>query len=187
MIRSGLYRKSGGLDARFFAHMEEIDLCWRVQLAGYKVTVVPESHVYHVGGGSLPNGSPKKLYLNYRNNLLMLRKNLAKTIALKLKREGLGTRESAAKGISAAKRTILARMILDGMSAAVYLADIQVVLFQGCREGSQGFQEDQGQGDGSRCLNVSEAIRGKGGDYRDVRHLDYPAWSVLPWQKRLKK
>ncbi len=141
MIRSGLYRKSGGLDARFFAHMEEIDLCWRVQLAGYKVTVVPESHVYHVGGGSLPNGSPKKLYLNYRNNLLMLRKNLAKTIALKLKREGLGTRESAAKGISAAKRTILARMILDGMSAAVYLATFRWSCFKAVVKAHKDFRK----------------------------------------------
>ena len=71
MVRSSLYRKLGGLDDRFFAHMEEIDLCWRMQLEGYKVTVVPESVVYHVGGGTLPATSPFKLYLNYRNNLLI--------------------------------------------------------------------------------------------------------------------
>ena len=71
MVRSSVYRKLGGLDNRFFAHMEEIDLCWRMQLEGWKVTVIPQSVVYHVGGGTLPASSPYKLYLNYRNNLLM--------------------------------------------------------------------------------------------------------------------
>ena len=71
MVRSSLYRDLGGLDDRFFAHMEEIDLCWRMQLQGYKVSVVPESVVYHVGGGTLPATSPFKLYLNFRNNILM--------------------------------------------------------------------------------------------------------------------
>ena len=62
MVRSSLYRKLGGLDERFFAHMEEIDLCWRMQLEGYKVTVIPQSVVYHVGGGTLPASSPFKLF-----------------------------------------------------------------------------------------------------------------------------
>ena len=121
MIRADLYRKLGGLDERFFAHMEEIDLCWRAQLAGYKVTVVPYSTVYHVGGGSLPNDSPKKLYLNYRNNLLMLRKNLAKTLALKEYRRGKGIAEAVRKGRKQAGRTIFIRMMLDGASWLVYL------------------------------------------------------------------
>ena len=63
MVRSSLYRRLGGLDERFFAHMEEIDLCWRMQLEGFKVTVVPESVVYHLGGGTLPASSPFKLFL----------------------------------------------------------------------------------------------------------------------------
>jgi GT2 family glycosyltransferase len=83
MVRSSLYRKLGGLDERFFAHMEEIDLCWRMQLEGYRISVVPQSVVYHVGGGTLPATSPFKLYLNYRNNLLMLENNLSRTFALK--------------------------------------------------------------------------------------------------------
>ena len=70
--RAELFRRMGGFDADFFAHMEEIDLCWRMQLAGYKVMVEPRSVVYHLGGGTLPNDSPRKLYLNYRNNLMML-------------------------------------------------------------------------------------------------------------------
>lgn len=70
--RAELFRRMGGFDADFFAHMEEIDLCWRMQLAGYKIMVEPRSVVYHLGGGTLPNDSPRKLYLNYRNNLMML-------------------------------------------------------------------------------------------------------------------
>ena len=70
--RADLFRTLGGFDADFFAHMEEIDLCWRMQLAGYQVMVEPHSVVYHLGGGTMPNESPRKLYLNYRNNLSML-------------------------------------------------------------------------------------------------------------------
>ncbi len=70
--RANLFRLLGGFDADFFAHMEEIDLCWRMQLAGYRIMVEPRSVVYHLGGGTLPNESPQKLYLNYRNNLSML-------------------------------------------------------------------------------------------------------------------
>lgn len=76
MVRTSLYNECGGLDPKFFAHMEEIDLCWRMQLAGYKLAAVPASTVYHLGGGSLDAKNPKKTYLNFRNNLLMLHKNL---------------------------------------------------------------------------------------------------------------
>ena len=80
MIRSSLWDALGGLDGRFFAHQEEIDLCWRAQLAGFKVTVLPQSCVWHLGGGTLPQGSPLKLKLNYRNNLMLLEKNLPTTL-----------------------------------------------------------------------------------------------------------
>lgn len=76
MVRRDLYNKCGGLDARFFAHNEEIDLCWRMRLYGYRIACVPQSCVYHVGGGTLPQGNPRKTYLNFRNNLTMLYKNL---------------------------------------------------------------------------------------------------------------
>ena len=76
MIRSSLYRKVGGLDDEFFAHMEEIDLCWRLKSRGYRIVCIPESSVFHVGGGALGYESPHKTYLNFRNNLLMLYKNL---------------------------------------------------------------------------------------------------------------
>lgn len=100
MIRASLYHELGGLDDNFFAHMEEIDLCWRAQLAGYEVWAFPSSVVYHVGGGTLPNNSPKKLMLNYRNNLYMLYKNLPRSRAFLV---------------------ITTRMFLDGLSAIVFL------------------------------------------------------------------
>ncbi len=100
VIRSALYHHLGGLDDSFFAHMEEIDLCWRAKNLGYQVWCIPSSTVHHLGGGTLPNNSPKKLYFNYRNNLLMLHKNLPDSIR---------------------KSRIFFRQILDGASAAIYL------------------------------------------------------------------
>ncbi len=76
LVRARIYNKVGGLDARFFAHNEEIDMCWRMRIIGYKVVCVPDSQVYHVGGGTLPKGNPMKTYLNFRNNLTMLYKCL---------------------------------------------------------------------------------------------------------------
>jgi GT2 family glycosyltransferase len=75
-IRSQVFKEMNGFDDYFFAHQEEIDLCWRMQSAGYKIFVCPQSVVYHVGGGTLPRGNTKKVFLNYRNNLVMLCKNL---------------------------------------------------------------------------------------------------------------
>ena len=76
MIRSKDYWEVGGLDSRFFAHNEEIDLCWRLRIRGRRIVCVPESYVYHVGGGTLPKGNPMKTFLNFRNNLTMLYKCL---------------------------------------------------------------------------------------------------------------
>ena len=75
-VRAELYHRLGGLDGYFFAHQEEIDLCWRLQLAGYAIYSCPASVVYHVGGGTLPKGNERKVFLNFRNNLIMLAKNL---------------------------------------------------------------------------------------------------------------
>ncbi len=113
MTRSSLWRQMGGLDDRFFAHMEEIDYCWRLQLEGYRISVVPESTVYHLGGGTLPSTSPWKLKLNFRNNLLMLNNNLAKTYMTDGYKPAVAVRK--------ADRKIFFRMLLDGCSAAVYL------------------------------------------------------------------
>jgi len=75
-VRAKVYHELGGLDEFFFAHQEEIDLCWRMQLAGYTIMACPASVVYHVGGGTLPKGNERKVFLNFRNNLIMLAKNL---------------------------------------------------------------------------------------------------------------
>jgi GT2 family glycosyltransferase len=99
MVRSEAWTKCGGFDDDFFAHMEEVDLCWRFHLAGFSVSYVPESTVYHVGGGALPYNSELKTYLNFRNNLFLLYKNLQDN---KL------------------HRTIFARKILDGIAATVF-------------------------------------------------------------------
>lgn len=99
-IRSSAFNETGGLDGDFWAHMEEIDLCWRLKNSGHKIIYQPESVVYHLGGGTLSYGSPKKVYLNFRNNLWMLFKNLPK---------------------HQFKRIFLARMILDGVAAVKFI------------------------------------------------------------------
>ncbi|MCX7986616.1 MAG: glycosyltransferase family 2 protein [Bacteroidales bacterium] len=76
MIRANVFKTCGGFDDAFFAHMEEIDLCWRIHWKGYKMFCVPSSLVFHVGGGALPAENPFKIYLNFRNNLFLLTKNL---------------------------------------------------------------------------------------------------------------
>jgi GT2 family glycosyltransferase len=76
VIRSTVFHEQGGFDDYLFAHMEEIDLCWRMQLAGYKIFCCPQSVVYHVGGGTLPKGNSRKTFLNYRNNKIILARNL---------------------------------------------------------------------------------------------------------------
>ena len=100
MVRSSAYLKCYGLDETFFAHMEEIDLCWRFNKAGYRVSFVHNSVVYHVGGGTLTYNSQKKLYLNFRNNLFLLYKNLPH---------------------KSLHRTLFIRKVMDGMSAVVFL------------------------------------------------------------------
>ena len=101
MVRSQLYHDVGGLDKDFFAHMEEIDLCWRIRLAGYDLTMVPSSHVYHLGGGSLAYGNPRKTYLNFRNNLLLLHKNLP---------------------VDEGKRLLLVRRLMDALAFGMAVA-----------------------------------------------------------------
>lgn len=109
MVRSSLWKALGGLDERFFAHMEEIDFCWRAQLAGWSIDLVPASSVYHIGGGTLPSSSPDKLFFNYRNNLLLLENNLAATL------------HSAFR----ARVRILFRMFLDLAAALIYLLTLR--------------------------------------------------------------
>ncbi len=75
MVRADLYHKMGGLDPDLYAHMEEVDLCWRLKNAGYKIGYIGQSTVYHVGGSVISYGSPQKLYYNFRNSLILLLKN----------------------------------------------------------------------------------------------------------------
>ena len=101
-VRADLYHQVGGLDDSFFAHMEEIDLCWRLKNLGHKVYCCPQSKVYHIGGGTLPKNSPRKTYLNFRNNLSLLVKNLPK---------------------NRVRRTILYRILLDWVAAFKFLIE----------------------------------------------------------------
>jgi GT2 family glycosyltransferase len=77
LVRRHAFLDAGGFDERFYMHMEEVDLCWRMYRMGYRIRVQPASRVYHIGGASLPQGNPRKTYLNFRNNILMLYKNLS--------------------------------------------------------------------------------------------------------------
>ena len=103
MVRRKVYIEAGGLDELFFAHMEEIDLCCRMHNLGYRVCVVPDSSVYHLGGASLAQGNPKKTYLNFRNNLLLLHKNLPEK-----------------KG----KRVLIKRRLMDTLAFFMYAAKL---------------------------------------------------------------
>ncbi len=108
-VRSTCYAAAGGLPASFFAHQEEIDLCWRLQSAGWTIWVEPASVVYHVGGGTMSADNPRKTYLNFRNNLTMLYRNLPG-----------GTM----------RRIMALRLILDGLSAWVFLLQGKPKLFR---------------------------------------------------------
>ncbi len=108
MVRAEVWKKLGGFDSDFYAHMEEIDLCWRMKNIGYKVAVCPQSVVYHLGGGSLSYGNPVKIYLNFRNNLFLLFKNLPKGMLFPV---------------------LTARIILDVIAAIQFLVTGQVKAF----------------------------------------------------------
>lgn len=174
MVRSETYRESGGLDERFFAHMEEIDLCWRMQLAGMKVTVVPESMVYHVGGGTLPATSPFKLFLNFRNNLMMLSKNLGKTYALMAYRKGMEADKAARKGYRKAGRMIFFRKCLDGLSALVYLITFRTECFKAVVKAHNEYKKTDRSPD---CRQIADYLR-RNGNTASVNGL-YKKWIVL--------
>lgn len=101
-VRASLFHKAGGFDADFWAHMEEIDLCWRLKNFGYQIRYTPLSQVYHLGGGSLPYNNPRKLFLNFRNSLFMIYKNCPPNRLF---------------------RVLFVRMILDGIAALKLLAE----------------------------------------------------------------
>jgi hypothetical protein len=106
LIRSEVFRKLNGFDERFFAHMEEIDLCWRIHRAGYSIHCLPSSTVFHIGGGTLPKKNPRKTYYNFRNNLMMLHNNLPSTVVFPV---------------------IFFRLFLDGIAALKFLLEGDVM------------------------------------------------------------
>ena len=124
LVRARCWRELGGLDERFFAHMEEIDWCWRAWLAGWRVGVVPQSCVWHLGGGTLAPSSPIKLKLNYRNGLLLLENNLPATI-----------------GPARARRRICLRKILDSCAAVVYLLSGKAACARAVRDAHREYRQ----------------------------------------------
>ena len=124
VTRSSIWKELGGLDDRFFAHMEEIDYCWRAALRGHAVTVVPQSVVWHLGGGTLRPDSPFKLELNYRNNLLLLENNLPATV-----------------GAFRARLILFFRLLIDLASAMVYLLQGRREYFRSVIRGHKGFRK----------------------------------------------
>ncbi|NLA47873.1 MAG: glycosyltransferase family 2 protein [Bacteroidales bacterium] len=120
MVRSDAWKKCGGFDDDFFAHMEEVDLCWRFHLAGYRVACIPESVIYHAGGGTLPYDTERKTYLNFRNNMFLLYKNLPG---------------------SKLKKIILLRKILDGIAAIMFLLKGRPSSFIAVRKAHKDFNK----------------------------------------------
>ena len=148
-IRADVWRKMGGLDGDFFAHMEEIDLCWRMQLAGYDVEVVPTSVVYHVGGGTLPNNSPRKIYLNFRNSLAMLHKCLPESELWRLR----------------------VRRTMDWLSWGVYVVMGQWSFARAVMEAHRDYRKSRPQLDSKRRRVQSGAVK-------EELATIYPRWIV---------
>lgn len=137
MIRNEVYKNNGGLDGRFFAHMEEIDLCWRLRSRGYRIACVPQSHVYHVGGATLKKENPQKTYLNFRNNLLMIYKN-ASDCQL--------------------KKIMLFRKVFDNVAALKFLASGDYAAFKAVRKARRDFKAMRAGYDKARAENMKLAV-----------------------------
>lgn len=137
MIRNEVYKNNGGLDGRFFAHMEEIDLCWRLRSRGYRIVCVPQSHVYHVGGATLKKENPQKTYLNFRNNLLMIYKN-APDCQL--------------------KKIMLFRKVFDNVAALKFLASGDYAAFKAVRKARRDFKAMRSGYDKARAENMKLAV-----------------------------
>ncbi len=119
-VRAAVWSELGGLDGDFFAHMEEIDFCWRVKNAGYRVMYCPQSVLYHVGGGTLPKSNPFKTQLNFRNNLSMLYKNLPD---------------------ARLRRVLCVRMLLDWVAAFKFLLEGHVGEYRAVRKAHKEYRE----------------------------------------------
>lgn len=138
-VKASVFHQLGGLDGDFFAHMEEIDFCWRTQNSGFTVRYCPQSVLYHVGGGTLPKSSPFKTRLNFRNNLSMLYKNLPD--------ERL-------------KKVLRRRMVLDGIAALKFLLQGHVGEFKAVREAHREYRALLPQLKEKRAALKQEAVAG---------------------------
>jgi len=123
-IRTSAFKSAGGFDGDFWAHMEEIDLCWRLKNSGFKIEYEPKSVVYHLGGGTLSYGNPRKIYLNFRNNLFMLFKNLPR---------------------HQFTRIFFARMVLDGVAAAKFILGFNFREFRAVIKAHFSFYQNLGK------------------------------------------
>lgn len=136
-IRLKDYREAGGLDGRFFAHMEEIDLCWRLRSRGRGIVCIPQSVVYHVGAATLKKENPRKTFLNFRNNLLMLYKNLPE------------------KDL---RRVMFVRGVLDGVAAVVFLLKGEEEAAKAVFQARKEFGRIRPEYESSRTENLAKAI-----------------------------
>jgi GT2 family glycosyltransferase len=136
-IRLKNYRETGGLDGRFFAHMEEIDLCWRLRSRGRGIVCIPQSTVYHVGAATLKKENPRKTFLNFRNNLLMLYKNLPK---------------------KELKRVMFLRGVLDGIAALVFLLKGEKEAARAVLQARKEFKRIRPDFETSRAENMEKAV-----------------------------
>lgn len=137
MVRREIYIDNGGLDSRFFAHMEEIDFCWRLRSRGMRIVCIPQSYVFHIGGATLKTTNPKKVYLNFRNNLLMLYKN---------------TPQSNLECI------MRFRKIFDNVAALKFLLTGDVKAFRAIREARRDFKVMKNDFEAARRENLAKCV-----------------------------
>ncbi|MFN7690848.1 MAG: glycosyltransferase family 2 protein [Bacteroidota bacterium] len=156
MIRAELFHKLGGFDETFFAHMEEIDLCWRLKNRGYQIHYVHHAKVFHLGGGTLSVISPNKTYLNFRNNLYLLYKNLPDQFLFK---------------------TIFARMLLDGLAFFHFVLGGKLKHAQAIWRAHIDFY---------RNLKSLKASRADNKQYLQIKYLSGVYKGALVWQCYIK-
>jgi GT2 family glycosyltransferase len=158
-IRSNVFHQAGGFDERFFAHMEEIDLCWRLKNRGFKIFHTGKSEVYHVGGGALPMDHPRKTYLNFRNNLFLLYKNLPDNKFWKI---------------------MISRFFLDGIATIKFLASFEFNNFFSVFRAHLSFYSSIRRFRPDRLSNLGAGIRS---DHPEI----YPRSIVFDFFFRKKK
>ncbi len=137
LIRAKVFWKVGGLDGRFFAHQEEIDLCWRLRSRGYRIVCQPASVVYHLGGGTLPKENPRKTFLNFRNNLLLLYKNLP---ARRM------------------RRVMFLRFWLDALASVVFLMKGEARSFLSVWQGRRAYHRMKAVFADDRAMNLAATV-----------------------------